>query len=1101
MFQLAMDSANINQLLDAHDRVPTKGEAVQFKRSLGTNTSLRQQRDRSREFFHNPDMTTNLKIVDSALKGIVEEEKNIKRNIKRQIAKEEYEHWQEEPSKEAKKHKLMIPPDMFETEEHFYVSDEEFNNFSCNHCNFSSNSEQTMIKHMEKKRKEAWTQMLEEKLNLDKRCKEWYESPSDFKHLAVKHNLPNPDIENRYDSDEGDNHENMEDFVTPGTSKATRVPLRVVRELNQEKEKVRRISGELDIVKTKNKICLEKNVERGIRAELKRRKLLEEGVENKTVEVLEKVGSIFKVKTTKIIEEKSTGRIRRCSQTQTLVDVTTRGPYKKTNTNDNEITSEAMRTKAKKIVEVTNELTRNPEEAGKVHAKAIDMQEENMEFSDKFKNQSKIFKEKDKLTLEEAATLHLATNQTRRGLRKTITAMTKLNKNILPSESKIMQELKKQTTIDENDYKQETKLIHKTKQGDKAARTEKTAVTIVNNFEDFVIKIVKAEIDHLEGRDEITLTVCFDAGGKRVVSELVIVNRNDKKVKPHIILIFEGTDNYENMNSTLGTLSVDIKKLNGTTITVGDKTFKLKFKTVLDGSAVNTVMGRQTSSANKPCVWTDVTKEHLSKENHAGKDHNPENCPEINFTFKDEYRDNLKNNLIKTVKNGKQVTRQTLKNLGKEHGNVIGSPIIDLPEPLDNSPTVMHIVNGLLNDTLDEEFKDIAEEDKKEYNFDNRDDTKVKRMEELEEKREELEIELDEITLAASVHSSDIKRFEMIKTNIKDAEEEANKCWTKQAQNKERKKNCTAYQCVIFPVDETNKYDPKIECKKCKNENHLRCEGLVDYEDTRTEYTCNKCEGGNEKNQHTKIKKAQTIVDGDMAAVQREIQEVETEVNHLENEMEDDLGPRQKIFKQSFKRLKINCSQYFAKSFGGSLEGNQVQKIFSEAKDDKWTILETIEDKPKLVEKNKEAIKCLAEVDLKLKKENDSMTDEEVKDIKQSCEKWGHVWPKYFQNRNITPKGHWLCFVVPKFVEVNRTFHMFYRCEQACEKIHAILNNIERNLLHVQNKHERHRILIARYEQRHGCDIDICVPVKRNLKHGHYVHTAAYWEKRGAANK
>ena len=167
------------------------------------------------------------------------------------------------------------------------------------------------------------------------------------------------------------------------------------------------------------------------------------------------------------------------------------------------------------------------------------------------------------------------------------------------------------------------------------------------------------------------------------------------------------------MNSTLGTLSVDIKKLNGTTITVGDKTFKLKFKTVLDGSAVNTVMGRQTSSANKPCVWTDVTKEHLSKENHGGKDHNPENCPEINFTFKDEYRDNLKNNLIKTVKNGKQVTRQTLKNLGKEHGNVIRSPIIDLPEPLDNSPTVMHIMNGLLNDTLDEEFKDIAEEDKK----------------------------------------------------------------------------------------------------------------------------------------------------------------------------------------------------------------------------------------------------------------------------------------------------------------------------------------------------------------------------------------------------
>ena len=62
-----------------------------------------------------------------------------------------------------------------------------------------------------------------------------------------------------------------------------------------------------------------------------------------------------------------------------------------------------------------------------------------------------------------------------------------------------MQVLKKQTTNDERDYIHETKVIHKTKHGDKAARTEKMAVTMVNNFKDFVIKIVKAENDHLEG--------------------------------------------------------------------------------------------------------------------------------------------------------------------------------------------------------------------------------------------------------------------------------------------------------------------------------------------------------------------------------------------------------------------------------------------------------------------------------------------------------------------------------------------------------------------------------------------------------------------------
>ena len=42
------------------------------------------------------------------------------------------------------------------------------------------------------------------------------------------------------------------------------------------------------------------------------------------------------------------------------------------------------------------------------------------------------------------------------------------------------------------------------------------------------------------------------------------------------------------MNSTIET----IKKLNGTTITVGEKTSKFNFKTVLDGRAVNTGMGR-----------------------------------------------------------------------------------------------------------------------------------------------------------------------------------------------------------------------------------------------------------------------------------------------------------------------------------------------------------------------------------------------------------------------------------------------------------------------------------------------------------------------------
>ena len=81
--------------------------------------------------------------------------------------------------------------------------------------------------------------------------------------------------------------------------------------------------------------------------------------------------------------------------------------------------------------------------------------------------------------------------------------------------------------------------------------------------------------------------------------------------------------------------------------------------------------------------------------------------------------------MIKTAKNWMTVTRQTLKNFGKEHGNVIVSPNIDLPDPLENAPPGMLTMMGLLNDTLDEEFIDIAALDEKHNNYESKKDGKT----------------------------------------------------------------------------------------------------------------------------------------------------------------------------------------------------------------------------------------------------------------------------------------------------------------------------------------------------------------------------------------
>ena len=374
---------------------------------------------------------------------------------------------------------------------------------------------------------------------------------------------------------------------------------------------------------------------------------------------------------------------------------------------------------------------------------------------------------------------------------------------------------------------------------------------------------------------------------------------------------------------------------------------------------------------------------------------------------------------------------------------------------------------GLTNDTLDEFHIEVKGEDDIDKNEIPVDMSKMNELIKLEDDLKYFKEEYEEQLLVSSMTISDKKRLQFIRLDKEyKAEEEANKSYTIKTKNKS-KNNCGAPKCLIYPIDEEAKCDRKINCKECKGSFHVRCEGEVQYnennESVTDEFMCTKCEGGGVEEQVEKIKKAQETIDKDSAETERDITETESKIKYLEKKMEEDLGPRQKVLKQSFTKLGISPSQYFAKSFGGSLEGNQCQKVLDDARNGPFVILEALKDKPEAAQKYKEAFQCLGNVDKKLKVENDDMTDEEVLDIKQECEKWGEIWPNKFSHKNITPKGHWLIFVIPKFIERNRTFHMYYRCEQACEKIHALLNKIESNLLNVRNKHERHRIMIARY--------------------------------------
>ena len=255
---------------------------------------------------------------------------------------------------------------------------------------------------------------------------------------------------------------------------------------------------------------------------------------------------------------------------------------------------------------------------------------------------------------------------------------------------------------------------------------------------------------------------------------------------------------------------------------------------------------------------------------------------------------------------------------------------------------------------------------------------------------------------------------------LTEAENEANIDY-KTKPKKKSKNNLASLKYIIFPSDEEAKCDKTIKCDTCEKKIHLGCEGIVQYNidnDTLPDiFKCNSCEGGNDMEQLKKIKCSKEDIDEDMAATERDKTETEGKIQNFDQEIEEYLGPRQKKFKESFVKMGISTSQYWAKSFGGSLAGNQCQKVFDDIRNKTYILLEAIKDKEELVDEYTAAIKCLATVDKMLKMENNNMSDEQVENITKACEMWGKIWPNFFTNRNITPKGHWLVFVLPKFIE------------------------------------------------------------------------------------
>ena len=150
--------------------------------------------------------------------------------------------------------------------------------------------------------------------------------------------------------------------------------------------------------------------------------------DKENLEIISTKGNVIQVKKTKVIVEQNTGRKRHQSSEETYINVTTKKPYKRRKITESEeplpkLTPEALRFRSKKLKEAVDILSSNPEESAIVIANVVDQKNEEEGFSEPFKNESKMFKERNILNREEAADDMVRTHMSRQALRKQITGL------------------------------------------------------------------------------------------------------------------------------------------------------------------------------------------------------------------------------------------------------------------------------------------------------------------------------------------------------------------------------------------------------------------------------------------------------------------------------------------------------------------------------------------------------------------------------------------------------------------------------------------------------------------------------------------------------
>ena len=600
-----------------------------------------------------------------------------------------------------------------------------------------------------------------------------------------------------------------------------------------------------------------------------------------------------------------------------------------------------------------------------------------------------------------------------------------------------------------------------------------------------------------DGTKKVVVGLTADAGGGSMKFSISLMNnKDDITAKDHMILMYEAADTLTNTVKCLSQgLYQDMMKANDSIIVIDNQKHLIHFQGVFDLKAQDELLGAQGSSCVSPCAKCMVSLNHL--QNHGGKEHSKENCPEVNKkksfqyyadAFKNVFRMSHRKTLEKLEKGDdttKITTLEAMRKNANKTGSVISLNLLPFTGIIDIADPLLHIYMGLCNDNLNGMKKDcrildntIAAETS---------DKLEKNISQFEGRVQGMQSEANEFyTCIEQVQKISIKRLEdIVNNNEWEAEKKADKLYKNQMKNRvkpfEDREVCKSKYCLLFPIDRRFENDMTFQCSSCKQEMHYLCEGFTELSVTikkkRETYKCHNCCDYRMEDIERKFEKEIESMKISQRELFTDINNWIGKVNQKKYELDLVRGPAEQKLEESYKNLKIAPMSYH----GGSLNGKDCEKIMINARNsERFEDFEItkclLEEFPERAENYWKLFKILGDCWSKLsvppKDESDLM------DKKKACEEWSKQLPVLFPERNITRKGHVLSVHVPEYLQANpKLFHKFFKLEQRGESVHAKVNQMNRaRFFHIKPEKKRVAKTMVELERFNHVDKELFTP-------------------------